>query len=89
MKAETAPQDKPAASAVREQVDRFVTWVANGKICPRCRNRGTVLGHRPTIYCTDSDDEIEDAYRMAERRCPECPDFEWVARRLSTWEEMP
>lgn len=41
-------------------------------ICKTCRDTGKILARRPTIYCTDSDDEIQDAYEMASRMCPDC-----------------
>lgn len=44
------------------------------RTCPRCKGTGVYLAYAPTIYCTDSDDEIEAAYQMAERRCPDCED---------------
>ena len=63
--------------------------------CSTCRDTGTVLKHRPTIYCTDSDDEIEDAYRMASRPCPDCakrkrlqdaaPELLEVLRQMTAW----
>ena len=38
--------------------------------CSQCRNHGTVKVLRHPIYCTDSDDEIADAYE--EEPCPLC-----------------
>ena len=56
---------------------RLGPYVENGK-CPTCRGTGRVLAHRPTIYCTDSDEEIALAYEMASRPCRDCPDFQAI-----------
>lgn len=63
-------------------LERFDRWIKNGEKCPTCRGSKAVLAHRPTIYCTDSDEEIRDAYRMAERACPDCPDFAAIYEQL-------
>jgi hypothetical protein len=40
--------------------------------CATCRGTGYVLAYRPQIFETDDSDEIEDAYLMARRPCPDC-----------------
>jgi DnaJ-class molecular chaperone len=62
----------------QENLEKLQMWVDNSQKCPTCNGKGTVQTHRPTIYCTDSAEEIEDARQMASRKCPDCPDFNWV-----------
>ena len=70
-----------------DALQNLENWLEHGRKCPTCRGTGSILAHRPTIYCTDSDDEIADAYRMASRPCPDFPDFGEVAAELRAAQE--
>lgn len=52
--------------------DALAAALKKRKGCRRCGGTGRYLAYPPTTYETDTEDEVADAIRMAERSCPDC-----------------
>lgn len=61
-----------ALARVKRERDALAAAIEKRVNCPCCKGKGVYLAYTPIIYGTDSDDEVADSFRRAERKCPDC-----------------
>lgn len=57
---------------LRREMDVLSAALGKRRTCKKCGGLGVYMAYSPMTYCTDTEAEMVDAQRMAERPCPDC-----------------